>query len=443
MIDTPKKKQRCLLLNRSFYPLFWVQFLGAFNDNLYKNAMVMLITFKLTNSAVDTGLLITLAAGLFILPFFIFSAFAGQIADRYPKSVLIKKIKLAEILIMLIGGLALLSQNLWLLFITLFLMGTQSAFFGPIKYSILPEILDEKRLIKGNGLFSGSTFIAILIGTILGGLGVLLDGGLWIMASLVILVSVIGYLFSLLIAESKQFDKQLVINWNRFSSTYQVVKESHTHKTAFFSVLAISWFWFIGAVMLSQIPALVKYDLYANDKVVMLFLTLFSVGIAIGSGLVGKLMPVHATIKWHWGMILGMSAMLLLTVWSIFAIHSGVVHEQNVSHETLLTIAQFITLWPANLSLVFLFILAVLGGMYIVPLYTILQTHTPIAVRARIVAVNNIVNALLMVVSAILIMLGFAFSLSLLEMFSILAFLNVFVAIVLYRNRLKASEPWS
>ena len=165
MIDNLIKKQRSLLLNKSFYPLFWVQFLGAFNDNLFKNAMVIFITFKLTNSAADTGLLITLAAGLFILPFFIFSAFAGQLSDHYPKSDLIKKIKLAEIFIMFLGGLALISQNLWLLFITLFLMGSQSAFFGPIKYSILPEILDDKHLIKGNGLFSGSTFIAILLGS--------------------------------------------------------------------------------------------------------------------------------------------------------------------------------------------------------------------------------------------------------------------------------------
>ncbi|MDX1352245.1 MAG: MFS transporter, partial [Thiomicrorhabdus sp.] len=162
-------QQTNLLFDRQFYPLFWVQFLGAFNDNLFKNAMVMLITFKLTDSASDTGLLITLAAGLFILPFFIFSAFAGQIADHYPKSMLIKKIKLAEILIMLMGAMALLNQNLWLLFITLFLMGSQSAFFGPIKYSILPEVLQETALIKGNGLFSGSTFLAILLGTIVGG----------------------------------------------------------------------------------------------------------------------------------------------------------------------------------------------------------------------------------------------------------------------------------
>lgn len=435
MIDEPNQKQRCLLLDKRFYPLFWVQFLGAFNDNLFKNSMVMLITFKLTNSVADTGLLITLAAGLFILPFFIFSAFAGQISDHYPKSDLIKKIKLAEILIMLLGGSALITQDLWLLFLTLFLMGSQSAFFGPIKYAILPEILNEKRLIKGNGFFSGSTFIAILLGTILGGLGVLLEGGLWIMAGLVFFVSVLGYLFSLQVEKSQQHNQKLVINLNWFQSTFEVIKESRKHKTAFFSIMAISWFWFIGAVMLSQIPALVKYDVLADDKVVMLFLTLFSIGIAVGSGIVTKIMPTQATLKWHWIMLLGMSVMLILAVWSISSLDAPTLATANVSHEALLTVSQFLIQWPANLSLVFFTLLAVFGGMYIVPLYTLLQTHTPVYLRARIVAVNNIVNALFMVLSAVLIMIGFALSLSLLEMFIVLALCNILVAAMLYKNR--------
>lgn len=440
MNNVPPKNATILLCNRQFSPLFWVQFLGAFNDNLFKNAMVMLITFRLTDSAANTGLLITLAAGLFILPFFVFSSFAGQIADHYPKSFLIKKIKLAEILIMLLGAMALLSQDLWLLFITLFLMGSQSAFFGPIKYSILPEILDDKDLMRGNGLLSGSTFLAILIGTIVGGMGVLLEDGLWIMAGLVIFIAVLGYLFSLFVMPTKQADKALKIDWNWFKSTYQIVQESRTHKVAFFSVLAISWFWFIGAVMLSQIPALVKYDLHADDGVVMLFLTLFSIGIAIGSALIGRLMPVHSHIKWHWVLLLGISVMLFLTVWSISADNQKAAISLNVSHETLFTVSEFITHFPSSLSLVLLAILAVLGGMYIVPLYTLLQTHTPGLVRARMVAVNNIMNALLMVLSALLIMIGFSFHFSLLEMLMLLAIFNLMVVMVLYRNRFKANR---
>jgi len=430
-----------LLTQKKFYPIFWVQFLGAFNDNLFKNALVMLITFKLSHSSLDTGLLITLAAGLFILPFFLFSSLAGQIADHYPKPLLIKKIKLAEVLIMLLGSLALLSQELGLLFFTLFLMGSQSAFFGPIKYSILPEILDKSELLKGNGLFSGSTFIAILLGTILGGVGVLLDGGLWLMSIVILVVSLAGYLFSRRVNSEFSGDATLQVEWNLFSSTKRMIKESRLHETAFFSVISISWFWFIGAVLLSQIPVLVKYDLHADDNVVIVFLALFSIGIALGAGVIGRIMPSQVHIRWHWLMLLGMTVTLLLTVWSIANTNfSHLVYLQDAPHGTLLTFGQFVSIWPASITLVSLGVLAVLGGAYIVPLYTLLQTHTPLVVRARMVAVNNIMNAFLMVLSALLLMAGFALNLSLLEMLFILAVLNMVVMIFVFRKRLLGFE---
>ena len=396
----------------------------------------MLITFRLSHSSLDTGLLITLAAGLFILPFFLFSSLAGQIADHYPKPLLIKKIKLLEVLIMLLGGLALLSQELSLLFLTLFLMGSQSAFFGPIKYSILPEILGTSELLKGNGLFSGSTFIAILLGTILGGIGVLLEDGLWLMSVVIFIVALAGYIFSLRVNSDFSGDSTLQIEWNLFSSTKRMIKESRQHKTAFFSVLSISWFWFIGAVLLSQIPVLVKYDLQANDNVVIVFLALFSIGIALGAGAIGRIMLSQAHIKWHWLMLLGMTATLLLAVVSIANTNfNNLVYLQDAPHGTLLTFTQFIAIWPASMSLIALGALAVLGGAYIVPLYTLLQTHTPLAVRARMVAVNNIVNALLMVLSALLLMVGFALNLSLLNMLCILALLNIIVTIFAFKKR--------
>ena len=279
-----------LLFSQKFYPIFWVQFLGAFNDNLFKNALVMLITFRLSHSSLDTGLLITLAAGLFILPFVLFSSLARQIADQYPKALLIKKIILLEELIILVGGRALLRQELSLLFLTLFLMGSQSAFFGPIKYSILPEILGTSELLKGNGLFSGSTFIAILLGTILGGIGVLLEDGLWLMSVVIFIVALAGYIFSLRVNSDFSGDSTLQIEWNLFSSTKRMIKESRQHKTAFFSVLSISWFWFIGAVLLSQIPVLVKYDLQANHNDVFVFLALFTNGIQLVYGAIGRIM---------------------------------------------------------------------------------------------------------------------------------------------------------
>lgn len=430
-----------LLTQKQFYPIFWVQFLGAFNDNLFKNAFVMLITFKLSHSSVDTGLLITLAAGLFILPFFLFSSLAGQIADHYPKPLLIKKIKLAEVFIMLLGGVALLSQELVLLFFTLFLMGSQSAFFGPIKYSILPEILEQSELLKGNGLFSGSTFIAILFGTILGGLGVLLEDGLWLMSVVILVVALAGYVFSLGVNSDFLGDNTLPINWNLLSSTQQMIKESRQHKIAFFSVMSISWFWFIGAVLLSQVPVLVKYDLQADDNVVIVFLALFSIGIALGAGLIGRIMARHAHIKWHWLMLLGMTLALLLTVGSIVNTDfSQWVYLQDAPHGTLFTFTEFVSVWPASLSMIALGGLAILGGAYIVPLYTLLQTHTPLAVRARMVAVNNIMNAFLMVLSALLLMVGFAVNLSLLQMLFILALLNIVVMFFVFKKRFISVE---
>lgn len=424
-----------LLRMRSFYPLFLVQFLGAFNDNLYKNALVMLITFQLSHSAAETGLLITLAAGLFILPFFLFSSLAGQLADHYPKALLVKKIKLAEVLVMSLGAVALISQDLILLYVTLFLMGTQSAFFGPIKYSILPEILDSKQLIKGNGLFSGSTFIAILLGTIAGGLGVLMDDGLMIMSLSVFVVALIGYLLSLMINHSQTADQQLTINLNPVTSTLRLVRQSVEHPIALTAVLSISWFWFIGATLLSQIPALIKYDLYSDDSVVVLFLTLFSVGIAVGSIIVSRLMQSIAHLHWHSIFLSVMSVLLWLTVWSVNSL-TEYRNLYDVSRETLFSISQIVVIWPANLSLIFMGMLALVGGMYIVPLYTIMQTYTPFAVRARMVAVNNIMNSLFMVISAVLLMIGFSLNLTLLQMLSILGVVNLLVAVWLYRKRL-------
>ncbi|MDX1353506.1 MAG: hypothetical protein R3254_10870, partial [Thiomicrorhabdus sp.] len=262
----------------------------------------------------------------------------------------------------------------------------------------------------------------------------------WIMAGLVVFMAVLGYLFSLMVVDTKQADNTLKIDWNCFKSTYQLVQQSSSHHTAFFAVIAISWFWFIGAVMLSQIPALVKYDLQADDGVVMLFLTLFSVGIAVGSGLIGRMMPGAVHIKWHWIMQLGIALMLLLTVWVISVQKADSVNWVNVSHETLFSVGQFVSQFPASMSLIFLAVLALLGGMYIVPLYTILQTHTPSLLRARMVAVNNIMNALLMVLSALLIMLGFSFGFTLLEMIFALAVFNLYVVWLLYRKRFKAGR---
>lgn len=426
--------KRALFFSRSFFPLFAVQFLGAFNDNLFKNAMVMLIAFQLSQTDEQTGLYITLAAGIFILPFFLFSTLAGQIADRYPKSVLIRKIKLAEILIMLTGAIGLLSMQLEWLYASLFLMGVQSAFFGPIKYSVLPEVLADSRLLLGNAWFSGSTFIAILLGTLVGGLTVTLENGpQWVSAG-VILVALAGYLLSLKVPYTVLQDSAVTIDRNILRSTWQVVRSSRGHHQAFFAVLAISWFWFIGAILLSQIPAFVKYTLQANEDVVVAFLTLFSIGIAIGAGLVGKLFGQGVKLLYHPILLLLMSLLLVLSVWVADSIGSSL-RIVDLSVAELMGLAEFLRQFPENLSLLFLFSLAVVGGVYIVPLYTQLQIKTPQNQRARMVAVNNILNAFFMVLSSLLVMLGYLFELSLSTMLLILGLFNLVVAIWFYAKR--------
>lgn len=419
-----------LLCSKSFYPLFWVQFLGAFNDNLFKNSLVMLITFRLSQSNGETGLLITLAAGLFILPFFLFSSIAGQIADRYPKSSLIQKIKLTEVFIMMTGAIGLLNQQVELLFITLFLMGSQSAFFGPIKYSILPEVLEKERLLSGNALFSGSTFIAIVVGTLLGGMGILLPNGPEVMSVAIILVALVGYGMSLLVVPSQLHDRTLLIEWNVLKSTWQIIGACQHYRSAYFAILSISWFWLLGALLLSQIPALVKYDLRADDQVVMAFLSVFSIGIAIGSGLMSRFSDGVIHLRWHGLFLAIISLCLMMTVWVIQLTATPV--EFGLITQPLHGIVQFLTAWPVNLSLIFLMLIAMVGGAYIVPLYTLLQTQTPAGLRARMVAVNNILNALFMVVSSILVMIGFAFSLNLLTMIFILAVINLLIAVLFY-----------
>ncbi len=400
--------------NSPFPNLFLVQFLGAFNDNLFKNALVVWFTFKLATSESDGGLLVTLAAGLFILPFVLFSAVAGRLADTHDKIALIKKIKLAEIGVMGLGALALVSTSVELMLISLFFMGVQSAFFGPIKYSILPQILTGRSLVKANGWFSGSTFIAILLGTIFGGLGVMLPAGETVMAFAVMATAVLGWLVSL------RLQADLPVAQVQSQTFRQLISQAKQVPIAFQSVLAISWFWFFGAVILSQIPTLVKFQVGGDDSVVVLFLTLFSVGIAAGSGLIAKLMPPKVHLNWHPFLLTGMGVAL--------AVSMVLLWQLPPAGENLSNVSQLAIEWSFQGLLLSFSVMAIFGGAYIVPLYTLVQTQTPESQRARMIAVNNIINSLLMVLSALLIMLGYALGLELLTMLLIVALMNLPVA---------------
>lgn len=414
---------------RHFFPLFWVQFLGAFNDNLFKNALVMLITFRLAESPEQAGILITLAAGIFILPFFLFSAFAGQLADKYEKSWLIRKIKLAEVLIMLLGAIALTTESVSALLGVLFLMGVQSAFFGPIKYAILPEHLSEKHLLEGNGWFSASTFVAILLGTLLGGWGVLTESGLQSMAWALLIVSVLGVIASRFVPPSDTADRQIRLQWNFVSNTLQEMRLRKRFADAFFAVLAISWFWFLGATYLSQMPIMVSQVLGGDDQVVLVFLTGFSIGIAMGAWLAHRFQPSVASLSdvlWLGWLLVGMALLILLA--------NGMMAFWPPASDSLLTVSVFFQQWQAWLILGLLVAIAALGSAFSVPLYTLLQVQTATHFRSRMVAVNNITNALLMVFSALLVLVLYGLGADVVELFYVIAFLNLVAAFWYFRR---------
>ncbi len=411
-----------LLMSLRFGPYFLTQFLGAFNDNLYKNALIILITYTLAVKAnLNTDTMVNLSAGLFILPYFLFSAFAGQLADKMEKSRYIRFIKLAEIVFMCIGAIAFLTGNLYLLLFILFCMGAQSSFFGPVKYGILPQHLSKQELVNGNGLVEMGTFLAILLGTIAGGLMIGFDNGtLWVSIG-IIFFAVIGWLTSTKIPLAPAVDPDLKLNYNLLSESLRIIKHIYGYRFIFWAIIGISWFWFYGAVVLAQFPAYTKNYLSSNEEVVTLLLATFSLGIGLGSIFCGYyskhtiersllLLPVGA---------LGLTVFGLIVAWL----------EPAASEQGLMDFSEFI-IHKNNLLIVFsLGALSFCGGLYIVPLYTFIQHYAPENFRSRIIAGNNILNALFMVVAAIFAIVFLLSGFTILELFACLAIMNIVIFI--------------
>ncbi len=270
-----QESQFHLLKTKRFLPLFITQFLGAFNDNLFKNALVILITYVIADRAgMNPQVLVTMAAGVFILPFFLFSATAGQLADKYEKSHLIRIIKLVEIFLMIGAGIGFYFESPYFLLSVLFLMGTQSTFFGPIKYGILPEQLREDDLIGGNGIIESGTFIAILLGTIFGGLLILSDSGSTLISTMIVLVAISGWLISFQIPRTRPADPTLSVNYNFITETWNMISHARKNREVFLSILGISWFWLVGATFISQFSNYSKITLGGDEQVYTLLLTM-------------------------------------------------------------------------------------------------------------------------------------------------------------------------
>jgi MFS family permease len=411
-----------LLSERRFWPLFWTQFLGAFNDNLFKNALAILIAYRsMTLLGIQSATIVVACAGIFIFPFFLFSATAGQLADRFPKWRLMRWVKVWEIGVMTLAGIGFATDNLVLLLTVLFLMGMQSTFFGPAKYAILPELLDDDTLVGGNALVAMATFLAILLGTITGGL-VVAGGDRWVsrLGLMVVVVAVLGYMTSLFIKKIPAANPDLSVKLNPVTPTVDILRVTRRVRPVFLSVLAISWFWFLGASFLSLLPNFSKDTLGGGETVVTLCLATFCVGIGTGSMLCERMSRGRLEL----GLVpLGAIGITLFALDLAFSSWRFTAPAEG----TLLTVSQFLGA-PGGIHVLFaLLMIAVFSGFYTVPLMTFIQRRSAATERSRVIAGNNILNALLIVTSSVVLVAMVAGGLAFPAIFLVLALLNLAV----------------
>lgn len=425
MNNNAQEGQTALLKQKRFLPFFLTQFLGAFNDNLYKNALMLMLAFSgVSVLGLESAPLLNFGAFLFIVPFFIFSAFAGQLADKFEMSRIIRYTKLGEVAIMLTAGVALWFNQYLALLALLFLMGTQSALFGPAKYAILPKVLDDSELVGGNALVEMGTFISILCGTILA--GVILAFGETakpILIFLVVSVAIAGYIASRAIPAVSVSAPDIRLNFNIFSETLNVLKKAKADRPIFLSVLAISWFWFLGASYLTQIPVVGMEIIGTDESGVTLLLAFFTIGIGLGSILCERLSGKVVEL----GIVpFGTLGLTLFGMDLFFALPSAPA-EQTLSVWNMLSQGYTLRILLDVAGL------GVFGGFFIVPLYAYIQQRSNENERAQIIAANNILNALLMVISALagMILLGML-GLSVAQYFLLIAVVNLLVAFYVY-----------
>ncbi|WP_321853823.1 MFS transporter [Paraburkholderia tropica] len=442
---TAHASQFALLRQRRFAPFFWTQFLGAMNDNVFKIGFTSLVTYQAARfSGVDPKTVAFLISAIFIVPFVLFSATSGQIADKYDKAVLTRWVKTFEIAVMLVGAAGFWMHSAPLLYVCTFLMGVHSTVFGPVKYAYLPQNLAEDELVGGNGLVEMGTFVAILIGTIMGGIAAGIGAsdapraavtvtqaamqsatpaGAWWLGGMCIAIALIGRVASSFVPPCAPSQPGLRINWNPFSETWRNLRLAHGNRTVFLSLLGISWLWFVGATFLASFFNFAKDVLFADADVVTVLLAMFSLGIGFGSLLCEKLSRRRIEI----GLVpLGSIGMSVFGIDLFFASHA----LPAAPH--LLSVGEFLSL-PAHWRvLADLFLLAMFGGFYSVPLYALIQSRSEPSHRARIIAANNILNSLFMIVSALMAMGLTAAGVGIPGIFLTTALLNIVVAAYIY-----------
>jgi 1-acyl-sn-glycerol-3-phosphate acyltransferase len=412
-----------LLRQRRFLPFFGAQAFGAFNDNVYKNVLVIVATYHAASyTQLDPELLTNMAGGLFILPYVLFSGIAGQLADRFDKAVVLKVVKAAEIVIMAIAALGFVAHSIEVLLSALFLMGVHSTFFAPAKYGLLPEVLEETELVGGNALVEMGTFLAILLGTLAAGL-LAAEGSTGAIATALLGVAAAGFAISLAIPALRPAAPDLRIDWRPWTSAWDNIRAARESRAVFQSILGISWFWFYGALVLAQLPLFAKNVLGGSEQIVTLLLVLFSAGIGVGSLLCERLSGRKVEI----GLVpfgsIGLTAFAIDLYFAVPASPPGIG----------LSAAQFVALPGSWRVLLDLGLIGVFGGFFIVPLYALVQQRARREVMSRVIGANNILNAVFMVVAAALGAIALNAGMSIVELLLLTGLLNALVAAYIYR----------
>ena len=450
-----------ILTKRRFLPLFTTQFFGAFNDNLMRNGLITLITFKIISKealGIDPKILTTIATVLLIAPYIFFSGLAGEMADKYERSSLMRYTKIFEIFVMFAAGYGFYTNNVYLLVGLLFAAGTQATFFSPMKYSVLPDHLHKDELITGNGFIEGGTFLAILLGSILGTqFGNLIDldkpsTTFYISVSLVC-VSLFGIFSSFFIPRATPASPELHVRKNIAASTWEVLKIIHGNRAVFFSIMGTSWFWAIGSIFMSQFPAFGREVLFATPDVYTIFLATFSVGVAIGSVICAKILKGEITMRFAPRALLGLSiCTFILLAATHFAylpapeviekdhlLHSGaftgdeLIAARAFINAHLLTPGEFFSHIANICILIGIFGISFFGGLYTVPLKAMIQTRADEKSRSRVIAGDNIYNSIFMVLAGAVSAGLLALNASVNEIFLIVAVTNLGYALFIKR----------
>lgn len=383
-----------LLKERRYRPYFFTQFLGAFNDNVFKTAFITLVAFNAAKlTSISSTMLVTVLPGVFILPFFLFSATAGQIADKLEKSYLIRLLKIIEIVVMILASIGFLLGNLTLLIITLFLMGTHSALFGPVKFGYLPQHLDEQELIGGNGMIEMATFVAILAGQILGAWVMMLPSYAVLASVAITSIAVLGFVTSRGIPFTPAADTSIKVDWNPITQTFRNLCQLWGKQTLWLAAIAISWFWFYGATVLAQFPNLAKIVLGGDESVFICLLVVFSIGVGIGSLMCESLSKGKNSL----GLVLIGAFGLTLFGFDLYFNTDAAMETTSAQVQNYMG---FLSQWENWRILTDIAMIGLSGGFYIVPLYVLIQTECQNSHLSRVIAANNILNALFMVISA-------------------------------------------